>query len=93
MKKVYLLLALFLFASVTGFSQKWYGVGKERKTIDFLSKKAVFFAISITVIVVGFVFMGIHKTKGENTLNYSLEFVGGASTNVTFPEDMTIRRV
>ena len=27
MKKVYLLLALFLFASVTGFSQKWYGVG------------------------------------------------------------------
>ena len=28
MKKVYLLLALFLFASVTGFSQKWYGVGK-----------------------------------------------------------------
>ena len=28
MKKVYLLLALFLFASVNGFSQKWYGVGK-----------------------------------------------------------------
>ena len=28
MKKVYLLLALFLLASVTGFSQKWYGVGK-----------------------------------------------------------------
>lgn len=74
-------------------SEKWYGVGKERKTIDFLSKKAVFFAISIVVIVAGFAFMGVHKAKGENTLNYSLEFIGGASTNVTFPEDIFIEEL
>jgi SecD/SecF fusion protein len=65
-------------------------VGKERKTIDFLSKRGFFFAVSIAVIVTGFAFMGVHKAKGENTLNYSLEFVGGASTSVTFPKDMSI---
>lgn len=74
-------------------SEKWYGVGKERKTIDFLGKKAVFFAISAVVILAGFVFMGVHKAKGENTLNYSLEFVGGASTNVTFAEDLSIEEI
>lgn len=74
-------------------SEKWYGVGKERKTIDFLSKKAVFFAISIVVIVAGIAFMGVHKAKGENILNYSLEFIGGASTNVTFPEDVSIEEL
>lgn len=74
-----------------GFTDvKWYGVGKEKKTKDFLSKKAVFFAVSLVVIAVGFVFMGVHKMQGGNTLNYSLEFIGGASTNVTFKEDMSI---
>ena len=83
-------LLLNAFYAIGFKSEKWYGVGKERKTIDFLNKKAVFFAISIVVIVAGFVFMGIHKVQGENTLNYSLEFIGGASTNVTFPEDVSI---
>ena len=83
-------LLLNAFYAIGFKSEKWYGVGKERKKIDFLSKKAVFFAISIVAIVAGFVFMGMHKANGENTLNYSLEFIGGASTNVTFPEDMSI---
>ncbi len=74
-----------------GFTDmKWYGVGKEKKTKDFLSKKAIFFAVSLVVIAGGFVFMGVHKMQGGNTLNYSLEFIGGASTNVTFKEDMSI---
>ena len=34
---------------------KFYGVAKERKTINFLSKKAVFFAASAAVVVAGFV--------------------------------------
>lgn len=83
-------LLLNAFYAVGFKSEKWYGVGKEVKTVDFLGKKTIFFAVSIAVIVAGFAFMGIHRAKGENSLNYSLEFVGGASTNVTFPEDMTI---
>lgn len=83
-------LLLNAFYAVGFKSEKWYGVGRKVKTVDFLGKKAIFFAVSIAVIVAGFAFMGIHKAKGDNSLNYSLEFIGGASTNVTFPEDMTI---
>ena len=34
--------------------------------------------------------MGIGKAQTGNALNYSLEFVGGTSTNVTFKEDMAL---
>lgn len=84
-------LLLNAFYAVGFQSEKWYGVGKEKKTINFLGKKTVFFVISIVAVLAGFVFMGIHKSKGENILNYSLEFVGGASTNVEFPENMSIK--
>ena len=69
---------------------KLYGVAKERKTVNFLSKKAVFFAVSVAVIVAGFVVMGVNKAGGKDALNFSLEFKGGTSTNVVFAEDMTI---
>lgn len=69
---------------------KLYGVAKERKTINFLSKKAIFFGASIAVVVAGFVVMGVNKAGGKDILNFSLEFKGGTSTNVAFAEDMTI---
>jgi len=72
---------------------KLYGVAKEKKAVNFTSKKAVFFGISIAAILAGFVFMGINKAKTGNSLNYSLEFVGGTSTNVTFNEDMTLSAI
>ncbi len=71
-------------------NEKYYGRAKDRKPIDFLGKKAVFFAVSGAVIVAGFVFMGINKASTGNPLNYSLEFIGGTSTNVTFPENRSI---
>lgn len=71
-------------------SEKLYGSIKERKSIDFLSKKAVFIGISLVVVVIGFVFMGINKVNTGDMLNYSLEFKGGTSTNVTFNEDLSI---
>lgn len=69
---------------------KWYGTAKERTTIKFTSKKKIFFGISIAAIIAGFVFMGINKAQTGGALNYSLEFVGGTSTNVTFNEDMAL---
>lgn len=69
---------------------KLYGVAKEKKAIKFTSKKAVFFTISIAVILAGFVFMGVNKSQTGNVLNYSLEFIGGTSTSVTFNEDLTL---
>ncbi|MCI8926518.1 MAG: protein translocase subunit SecD [Lachnospiraceae bacterium] len=71
-------------------SAKLYGSAKERKPIHFTSKKPVFFGISIAAVLAGFVFMGINKSQIGGALNYSLEFVGGTSTNVTFNEDMAL---
>ncbi len=72
---------------------KLYGAAKELKTINFLGKKAICFAVSIVLIVVGFVAMGINGSKDGNILNYSLDFVGGTSTTVTFNEDYSIAEI
>lgn len=72
---------------------KLYGIGKERKTISFLSKKRLFFAISVVTILSGVVFMGMNRSSTGDVLNYSLEFKGGTSTNVTFNEDMSIEDI
>lgn len=73
--------------------EKWYGVGKERKPVDFLSRKGLFFGISIAVIAAGFIVMGVHKAGGSGALNYSLEFKGGTQTNVTFQQSMTLEQI
>lgn len=72
---------------------KFYGTNKEKGTINFLSKKNIFFACSIAVIVLGFVFMGINGATTGKVLNYSLDFVGGTSTNVTFNEDLALAEI
>ena len=69
---------------------KWYGIGKERKPIAFLKRKGIFFGISLVIIVAGFVTMGVYMAKGQDSLNYSLEFKGGTATTVTFPEKMSL---
>ena len=72
---------------------KFYGKAKELNTIGFLKKKAIFFALSGVVIVAGFVGMGINSAQNRNMLNYSLDFVGGTSTTVTFNEDYSIEEI
>ncbi len=72
---------------------KFYGAAKERNTINFLGKRNLFIAISLIVIVAGFVGMGINNAKDGNILNYSLDFVGGTSTTVTFNEDYSIAEI
>ncbi len=72
---------------------KWYGVGKERKPLNIISKKGLFFGISLAVILAGFVVMGVNKMNGKDALNYSLEFKGGTATTVEFAEAMTLEEV
>ena len=73
--------------------EKFYGTVKERKGFDFLSKKGAFFGISVALIIVGFVFMGVNKAGIGDVLNYSLEFKGGTSTNVTFNENLSLEEI
>lgn len=72
---------------------KFYGISKEKKAINFLGKKNLCFIISCVVIVAGWVMMGVHGAGGDGALNYSMEFKGGTSTNVTFNEDMSLEDI
>lgn len=67
-----------------------YGVQKERKTIDFLGKKTIWFAISIILIVGSVAAMIVGSATGNGAFNYSIEFKGGTSTTVTFDKDYSI---
>lgn len=86
-------LILNAFYAVGLQSEKLFGRARDRKPVNFLSRKAVFFAISIVLIVAGFVFMGVNKGRTGQILNYSLEFMGGTSTNVSFNENMSIEDI
>ncbi len=71
-------------------SVKLYGVTKERKTVNFLSKKIIFFALSIVIIVGGIATMVINQVNDKGSLNFSIEFKGGISTTVNFDKDYSI---
>ena len=72
---------------------KFYGSAKERKAIDFVGKRKVFFVLSLVLILCGPAFMLFHSQSEGKALNYSLEFSGGTATNVTFNEDMDIKEI
>ena len=73
--------------------KKLYGVGKKRNPIRFVEYRKIFFAVSIALILAGFVAMGVFHARSGNALNYSLDFVGGTSTNVSFNEDMSLEEI
>lgn len=73
--------------------EKFYGRAKERKTINFLQKRYVFFGISLAIIAAGFIGMGAHKASGQNSLNYGLDFMGGTSTTADFGKEFTIEDI
>ena len=74
-------------------SPKLYGAQKEHKTLKFISKRYLFFGISLAVIIAGFVFMGVNKANGNGALNLSLEFVGGTSTTVDMGREYTLNEI
>ena len=73
-------------------SEKAYGKAKQVRVLDFMGKKAVFFVLSAAVILTGVGSMLIHGVSG-NALNYSLEFLGGTSTTVTFDKEYSIEEI
>ena len=86
---------IFAFYGIGLKSEKLYyrPKKKETKTINFLAKKKVFFAISLAVIIGGLAVMGVNSSKGNGAFAYSLEFQGGTSTNVTFDKDYSIEEI
>lgn len=85
---------IYSFYAVGIRSEKLYGrPKKERKAINFLGKKKLFFGVSAALILAGFVLMGVNSARGVGVLNYSLEFKGGTATNVTFAEEYTLEEI
>ncbi|MDO4325731.1 MAG: protein translocase subunit SecD [bacterium] len=72
---------------------KFYGVRKDIKVINFLGKKNLCFILSAVMILAGFAAMIMNNASTGSILNYSLEFKGGTSTNVTFNEDMSLEEI
>ena len=74
-------------------SEKLYGRAKERKSINFIGKRAVFFTVSGVIIAAGLISMGVHSATEGKALNYGLDFMGGTSTTVDFGKDMSIEDI
>ncbi len=73
--------------------EKFYGRAKDRKVLDIVSKKWIFVAISVVLVLSAPVLMVINNNSIGHPLNYSLEFLGGTSTTVDIGEDMTLDRL
>lgn len=73
--------------------EKLYGHQKERKLIDFVGKRKVFFIISAVLILSLPAGLILNQMKDGQALNYSLEFIGGTSTTVAFDEDYSMSKL
>lgn len=72
---------------------KFYGIKKETAPKPFLKYRKFCFVLSAAAVAAGFVFMGMNRSSTGQILNYSMEFKGGTSTNVTFNEEMSQERI
>ncbi len=86
----------YSFYAVGIRSAKVYGRPKPaRKPIDFIGKRKVFFIISVLHCVSPGLrqWEQFHAGKGDQALNYSMEFKGGTSTTVTFDKEYTLEEI
>jgi SecD/SecF fusion protein len=67
-----------------------YGKAKKVKKFDFIGKRKIFYGISCAIIVAGIIVMAINSSAGKGAFNYSLDFVGGTSTTVTFDKEYSL---
>lgn len=91
-----LLISRMLISALYGArfkDEKFFGRQKERKIVNFVGKRKIFFILSAVLVLSAPAGMGVFQAKDGHTLNFSLEFIGGTSTTVTFPEDMSISQL
>jgi len=74
-------------------NEKLYGKAKERKNINFMKHKAIYFTVSLVVIAAGIIGMIAFSASGKRALNFSLEFMGGTSTTVDMTKEYTVEEL
>lgn len=77
---------LYGFVALGLDSTKLFGVQKERKTIDFVGNFKKYIIISGVLFLLCIGGLIFNKAQTGQILNYSLDFMGGSSTSVTFEE-------
>ena len=68
--------------------EKYYGLVKERKVFSFVSHGKMYIVISGLLILLGVGAMIVHKTSSGEALAYGLDFKGGTSLSVVFPDEV-----
>ena len=69
--------------------EKFYGRAKEFKVFDYIKASKFCIIGSLIVILIGFAFLPINKSKTGEILNYDLEFSGGTAVTLTLEDELT----
>lgn len=77
---------LYGFVAIGLDSTKLFGVQKERKTINFVGNYKKYIVISGLLFLLCIGGLVMNKVQSGQILNYSLDFMGGSSTSITFDE-------
>ena len=71
-----------------------YGVkAPVQKGGNYTGRRKLCYGISAGLIALGIIFMFVNKGATGDLFNYSLDFKGGTSTNVTFNESMSLEQI
>ncbi len=71
-----------------------YGVkAPVQKGGNYTGRRKLCYGISAGLIALGIIFMFVNKSATGDLFNYSLDFKGGTSTNVTFNESMSLEQI
>jgi SecD/SecF fusion protein len=71
-------------------NKKLYGSQKEMKPFPFVKTKKIWISISVVIIAVGLIFLPINKSRTGDILNFGIDFKGGTSTQIEFPENVDV---
>ncbi len=69
---------------------KFYGLEKQRKAVDFVGNIKKTYVLAGILILIGIGALIMNKAQIGGALNYGLDFKGGTSTEITFPESAPV---
>lgn len=77
-----------------GFKKvKFYGQTKKTGQYNILGRRKLYLGISLALFLLGAGALGWNKVNQGSLLNYSLDFVGGTATTITFEEELSIQEI
>lgn len=69
-----------------------YGETKKTTKLNIIGKRPIFFSISGAAVALSIGLLIFNATQGD-MMNYSIDFVGGTSSTIDLPKDMTLEEI